>query len=64
MKNLNVHGFAYARLHSKYVLLDCHTVITGSANLTDHGVSNNIENVVMPSQEALVASYMKNFEDL
>jgi phosphatidylserine/phosphatidylglycerophosphate/cardiolipin synthase-like enzyme len=48
--------------NNKVILIDDHTVITGSYNFTKAAEEKNAENIVIINDEALFSKYQENFE--
>lgn len=48
--------------NNKVILIDDHTVITGSYNFTRAAEEKNAENIVIINDEALCSKYLENFE--
>ncbi len=48
-------------LHHKVILVDDHTVVTGSANFSANGTASNDENLLIIEDPALVAPYAAEF---
>ena len=53
----------YAIVHSKIVILDGETVITGSFNFTKRAEENNAENLLVIHDRKLAERYTKNWQD-
>lgn len=48
--------------NNKLILIDDHTIITGSYNFTRAAEEKNAENIVIINDEALFSKYLENFE--
>ena len=48
-------------LHHKVILVDDHTVVTGSANFSANGTASNDENLLIIEDPALAAAYAAEF---
>ncbi len=53
-----------SKMHHKFVILDAHTVLTGSYNWTLESEEQNFENLVVLREPPLVEAYRREFEAL
>jgi len=53
---------AHAKAHSKVMIIDGETVITGSFNFTNAAEEKNAENLLILDDAALAAEYMSNWQ--
>jgi len=53
-----------SKMHHKFVILDAHTVLTGSYNWTLESEDQNYENLVVLREPSLVEPYRREFETL
>lgn len=54
---------AHGKAHDKIIIIDGHTVITGSYNFTKAAEENNAENLLIIHDETLATRYIKNWND-
>ncbi len=50
--------------HQKFVIRDRKSVLTGSTNFTDTGISKNLNHVVIVHDEAVAKAYQREFDEI
>ena len=53
----------HAIAHNKVIVVDGHTVLTGSFNFTKAAEENNAENLLVIHDSSLATSYAKNWQE-
>lgn len=53
---------AHRIAHNKVIVLDAHTVITGSFNFTDSAEYHNAENLLVLKDDGLASAYLQNWQ--
>jgi len=56
-------GRSYAKMHNKFCIFDDETILTGSMNPTDRGITKNDNNVVVINSKYFVKNYLDEFDE-